>query len=66
MNIVSTRYYHLISMIKRFFNHLGNNLLFFQVKRNTSGGFIAYGIGNKMECMKTKGEQNYGKLCLTW
>lgn len=53
-------------MIKRFFNHLGNNLLFFQVKRNTSGGFIAYGIGNKMECMKTKGEQNYGKLCLTW
>lgn len=53
-------------MKKRFFNHLGYKPLFFQVKKNTSGDFIAYGIGNKMECMKTKGEQNYGKLCLTW
>lgn len=53
-------------MIKRSFNHLGKNLLFFQVNRNTSGGIFAYGVGNKMECMKTKGEQNYGKLCLTW
>lgn len=53
-------------MIKRFFNHLGNNLLFFQAKRNIPGGFIIYGVENKMECMKTKSEQNYGKLCLTW
>ena len=63
MNVISNS--ALISMIKRFFNHLGNNLFFSQAKRNIPDGFICLWYRNKMGCMKTKGEQNYGKLCLT-
>lgn len=47
MNVISTS--ALISMIKRFFNYLGNNVLFFQAKRNKPDGFIAYGIEIKWD-----------------
>lgn len=41
-------------MIKRFFNYLGNNVLFFQAKRNKPDGFIAYGIEIKWDVWKQK------------
>lgn len=56
MNVINTSV--LISMVKGLFNHLSNNLLFFQPKRNIQGSFTAYGI--EMGCMKTKGEPNCG------